>query len=204
MTTLFATGRHVVRPACAFDGPALEAFAAQNPGYDILLSGAAPEPHLWVEEFMESQPPREFGWSAVHKLVAIPQDGGPVAAVMDICEDMIAPGVGHVGLFQVAEALHGTGIAQELYEALEAWLAGRGSDAVRLGVLLANPRGRAFWVRNGYQVSRLREAPSDAPVAHTAEVMVKFLSTPASLEAWWTRVPRDRPDPSGEERHADG
>jgi GNAT superfamily N-acetyltransferase len=192
LAVLFHAAETVVRPATRDDAPALARFCRENPGYDLFLSGAAPVEAEWVEDFLTDLPPADFGWSATHKLIATPLDRpDTIHAVMDVSEDMLARGVGHIGLFQVAENLHGTGFADELYRALEAWMVARGMDAIRLGVFLGNDRGAAFWGRHGYRLSRLRAAPDGS--GHVSQVLMKAFS-PTSLEAWHARVPRDHPD----------
>lgn len=197
MSTLFVTERAIVRPAEAADASALARFCRENPDYDILLTGKVPEEAAWVEDFMTSQPSRAFGWTSAHKLVALaPEDPARIVAVLDVVEDMISPGVAHIGLFQVAQALHGSGLADALYRALEVWLVSRGMDAFRLGVLEANRRGQAFWARHGYIQSRTRPVPDlTAPDGgpHVTRVMFKP-TRPCSVAQWQARVPRDHPD----------
>jgi GNAT superfamily N-acetyltransferase len=192
MNAVFSTPRSITRPATQGDAPALAAFCRANPGYDFLLTGQLPNEAEWVEDFLTDLPPVAFGWTATHKLISFLFDDPDIlVAVMDVSENMIATGVGHIGLFQVAEAHYGTGLAHELYCGLEGWLASRGMDAFRLGVLQANPRGQAFWARHGYVLSRHRAAPDDS--GHVSRVMMKSL-LPTSLQAWHARVPRDHPD----------
>jgi GNAT superfamily N-acetyltransferase len=187
----FATPNLTIRHVTTADRVLLAAFCEANPGYDVLLTGQVPDTSEWVEDLLTDLPPVEFGWTATHKLIALlPHDPGTILAVMDISENMLAPGVGHIGLFQVAEARHGTGIAHELYAGLEAWLIERGMDAFRLGVLETNTRGRVFWDRCGFQVSRQREA--DDGSGQVWIVMMKSILG-GSLADWHRRVPRDRP-----------
>ena len=182
----------LIRTATEADRDSLAQFCRENPGYDVLVTGSPPVEGVWVEDFLTDLPPSDFGWTATHKLIAIRpvMAPGSVLAVMDVSVNMIASGVGHIGLFQVAEALHGTGIAHRLYQALEAWLVSEGMDGFRLGVLEANPRGHAFWSRHGYQFARHRRAPDNS--GHVSRVLYKTLS-PTSAEQWYKRVPRDDP-----------
>lgn len=189
--TAFTTASLSVRHATNADRPALAAFCVANPGYDILLTGHVPNTDEWVEDFLTDLPPEEFGWTATHKLIAFKaSESAEILAIMDVSENMLAPGVGHIGLFQVAEAHHGTGLADELYHGLECWLAGRGMDAFRLGVLQANPRGQRFWGRHGYVCSRTRMAPDGS--GHVSDVMMKSLRQ-ETMDSWHERVPRDCP-----------
>jgi ribosomal protein S18 acetylase RimI-like enzyme len=109
---------------------------------------------------------------------------------------MIAKGVGHIGLFQVAEAQHGTGLAHALYQELENWIGSRGSDVLRLGVLDGNARGMSFWKKHGYLQTRTREGTAPTGKQHLSHVMYKPLMR-MSLKAYRARVPRD--DPAGSE-----
>ncbi|GIU67284.1 hypothetical protein PsB1_1438 [Candidatus Phycosocius spiralis] len=175
------------------DGPALAMFCQLNPEYDLFLTGEMPKVALWVEEFLTSQPPALFHWTQTHKLIArTHQHPDTIAAVLDVTEDMIAPGVGHISLFQVATALQGSGFAHVLYQALEDWLASRGMDVLRLGVLEGNPRGMAFWTRQGYLKTRERVGTAPSGKTHQSYVMYKPLK-PLTLDAYRQRVPRDDP-----------
>lgn len=175
------------------DRPALAAFCRDNPEYDVFLTGEVPDEAEWVEDFMTDLPPASFNWTATHKLIARRhQEPDTIAAILDVTEDMIDKGVGHIGLFQVATALHGTGLAHELYQGLEDWLASRGTDVLRLGVLDGNARGMAFWTRHGFLETRRRQGMAPNGKTHLSHVMYKSLK-PLTLEAYRLRVPRDDP-----------
>jgi ribosomal protein S18 acetylase RimI-like enzyme len=180
--------------ATQIDRPALAAFCQRNPEYDLFLTGQMPEADAWAEDFLTDLPPASFNWTTTHKLIArTHQDPDTIAAVLDVTEDMIAPGVGHISLFQVATALHGTGVAHALYQGLEDWLACRGMDVLRLGVLEGNPRGMAFWTRHGYLETRQRHGTAPSGKTHQSRVMYKPLK-PLTLDAYRSRVPRDDPN----------
>jgi GNAT superfamily N-acetyltransferase len=180
------------RPATEVDADRLAAFFRANPGYDLMLFGTLPDAAEWVEDFLSDVPPEAFGATATHKLVVTDDNGeGPLLAIIDVSENLLSPGVAHLGLFQVAEAEHGSGLAHELYRALEAWMAGRGMDAFRLGVLEANGRGQRFWARHNYRLTRLREV-SVGP-GHVSQVMFKTLAA-CDVDEWRARVQRDHPD----------
>jgi GNAT superfamily N-acetyltransferase len=194
LASVFVTKNLTVKAATETDRPALAAFCRANPGYDILLTGQVSDETEWVDDFLNDLPPAEFGWTATHKLIAFEAGrSSEILAVMDVSENMIVAGVGHIGLFQVAEARFGTGLADGLYEGLENWLASRGMDAFRLGVLQANPRGQRFWNRHGYVLSRTRNAPDGS--GRVSNVMMKSLR-PTTLADWHARVQRDDPGQS--------
>ena len=167
-------------------------FCRANPDYDILLTGEIPEPMTWVEDFLTDRPPEAFQPGPTYKLVVRGPDDAGIAAILDVTLGLIDPRVGHIGLFQVAQALHGTGLAPALYGALERWMSERGMEALRLGVLTTNPRGAAFWARHGYKPIRQRPAQLSNGLTVTFDVLYKPLVA-LTLEAYLARVPRDDP-----------
>lgn len=180
--------------AAEADRPALAAFCRDNPEYDLFLTGEVPDEAEWVEDFMTDLPPTSFNWTHTHKLIARRhQDPDTISAILDVTEDMIDKGVGHIGLFQVATALHGAGLAHDLYQALEDWLASRGTDVLRLGVLNGNARGMAFWTRHGFLETRHRQGTAPTGKTHLSHVLYKPLKS-LTLEAYRLRVPRDDPN----------
>ena len=181
-----------ITQAEAADRADLARFCIANPDYDILLTGEVPEPGAWVEDFLTDLPPAQFNPGPTVKLVVRPEAGGDIVGIVDLTLGMIDPKVGHLGLFQVAGAVQGTGLAHRLYEALEAWIAGQGMEAIRLGVLTTNPRGAAFWTRHGYHTVRHRSAELDTGRTVVTEVRVKLFA-PLTLESYLARVPRDDP-----------
>ncbi|WP_251127862.1 MULTISPECIES: GNAT family N-acetyltransferase [unclassified Exiguobacterium] len=57
-------------------------------------------------------------------------------------------------MFVVDGSLHGTGLAQTLYEQLENQYMRPYQTEFRLGVLPHNERARRFWERNGYEYEK--------------------------------------------------
>ena len=167
-------------------------FCRTNPDYDILLTGEMPVPETWAEEFLTDCPPEAFDPGPSYKLlVRGPHEPG-IAAILDVTLGLIDPRVGHIGLFQIAQALQGSGLAPALHGALERWMAARGMEALRLGVLTTNARGAAFWARHGYKPIRQRSAQ----LSNGRTVMFDVLYKPLvalTLEAYLARVPRDHP-----------
>ena len=167
-------------------------FCRDNPGYDVLVNGEVSQPEIWAEEFLTELPPGAFHPGPTYKLVVRKPHDASIAAILDVTLGLIDPRVGHIGLFQVAQALHGTGLAPVLYGALERWMAGRGMEALRLGVLTTNPRGAAFWDRQGYKPTRQRATEMGAGRTVLIDVLYKPLVA-LTLEAYLARVPRDDP-----------
>lgn len=194
MLVVFTISGVDVRVAAKDDIEALARFCRDNPAYDIFLTGELPNEAEWVEDFLTDLPPPEFNARATYKLVAsAADDPSKIKAIIDVTLDMLAIGVGHISLFQVAERCHGTGLAHDLYRGLEDWLAREGSKVIRLGVLDGNSRGMAFWTRHGYQETRTRIGTAPTSKQRHSHVMFKPL-LPMSLDQYRTLVPRDHPD----------
>jgi ribosomal protein S18 acetylase RimI-like enzyme len=193
-TPIFETPSHIVRIATRDDAPALAQFCLENPDYDIFLTGQVPDTDAWIEDFLTDLPLASFGWTSTHKFIAcLAGQGDKIVAIMDVTLDMIAKGIGHIGLFQVAGASQGTGLAHDLYRALEDWFRDQGTIAIRLGVLDGNPRGMAFWVRHGYCKTRMRTGTAPTGKQHVSHVMYKPLQA-MTLDSYRGLVPRDHPD----------
>jgi ribosomal protein S18 acetylase RimI-like enzyme len=70
--------------------------------------------------------------------------------VLDLYLHQPEPGVAHVGLLLLREAVQGRGLGRELVEALERALASSGFSALRASVGDENPAAQAFWERLGF------------------------------------------------------
>ncbi len=120
---------------------------------------------------------------------------GQWLAFVSWVDDLIAPGVCHIGLFLTATHLHGSGLASELYAALEAWARRDGARWMRLGVVVGNTRAERFWARMGFEEIRQRHGlPYEGP-STSVRVMLKPLDgrpLAAQLEGYLKRVERDR------------
>jgi ribosomal protein S18 acetylase RimI-like enzyme len=194
MIPLFGIPTANIRIATSEDAVALANFCHENSAYDVFLTGEVPVEAEWVEDFLTDLPPQEFNWRATYKLVAVATDEvASIIAIIDVTLDMLAKGVGHIGMFQVAERCHGTGLAHDLYRGLEEWLVVEGTRVIRLGVLAGNPRGLAFWTRHGYRETRTRIGTAPTGKQHHSHVMYKPL-LPMSLDQYRQLVPRDHPD----------
>lgn len=75
---------------------------------------------------------------------------GQIGAIVDLLKRHPLDGSLWLGLFVVEETLHGTGLAQTLYEQVEEEYMRPYQTVFRLGVLPDNLRARRFWERNGY------------------------------------------------------
>ena len=173
------------------DAPALQAFLNDNPLYSEIVNGRPFGPNeAW--QVITDRPP--FPHRAAHACAVVDQTGQWLAFVSWV-DDLIAPGVCHIGLFLTATALHGSGLAHELYTALEARAQRDGARWMRLGVVVGNTRAERFWARMGFEEIRQRHGmPYEGP-STSVRVMLKALDgqpLAAQLESYLELVERDR------------
>ena len=173
------------------DAPRLQAFLDANPEYNLRVEGRPPLPDA-AETALAARPPD--GWPYSKRwLLALDDSEGRMIGIVDLTADLLAAHVWHVGLFVVATALHGTGAAQTLYDALEAWMRDTGAQWLRLGVVDGNVRAERFWRRAGYTEARMRTGVEMGERVNDVRVMVKPLDG-GTLSAYQALVPRDRAD----------
>jgi GNAT superfamily N-acetyltransferase len=171
--------------------PTLQAFFEATPEYFLAAHGEPAGPNEAHEELLSELP---FGWGFTKKwLVGYQTAEGNLAAFANLTSDLLAPGVWHIGLFIVATSRHGTGEAQALYGALEAWAASNGARWLRLGVVQGNVRAERFWQAMGFQQTRTRTHVEMGRLSNTLRVMVKPLAG-GSLEQYLSLIERDRPE----------
>lgn len=171
--------------------PLLQRFFEENPLYFVAVNGEPAAPNEAHEEIRGELP---AGWPYTKKwLVGYLDDKNALVAMAIVVSDLLAASVWHVGLFIVATSRHGTGLAQELYEGLEAWAAANGATWLRLGVVKGNARAERFWERQGFIQVRLWHDVKMGRLTNTLRTMVKPL-TSESIEIYLSRVERDRPE----------
>jgi GNAT superfamily N-acetyltransferase len=171
------------------DIPALQAFLEANSAYTRLAEGREVAPDDGTLQFHDAPPP-DIPF-ADRWFFLIRDDGtGDVAAVIEVVKDLLAPGVWHIGLFLVAEALHGHGLAHRLHTALEQWSASKGACWLRLGVIAHNTRAVRFWQRVGYGFVCARQAAATGGSVNETWCLVKPLGT-ATVTDYLTVQRRD-------------
>jgi GNAT superfamily N-acetyltransferase len=175
----------------ADDGDALQRLYEATPSYFEIALGAPPGPGA-ARRTLEALPGPEMSFTA-KRLIGFRERGTELVAVADVIEDLLAARVWHVGLFLVAERLHGTGLARRAYAALESWMAARGARWLRLGVVVGNDRAERFWRRQGYEQVRGRTGVAMGLKVNELLVMAKPLAG-GSLDEYFALVPRDRPE----------
>jgi GNAT superfamily N-acetyltransferase len=172
------------------DIPAVQIFWQDSPEYLLQVEGHAPRASEGADFVRDRDLPPGFSCTRQHNYTYADAHGA-VDGLGAMAIDLLAPGVWHLGLFVAATRLHGSDWAAQAYEATEAWAQAGGARWMRLGVVLANPRGHAFWRRQGYVEVKRRPEVSIGELSHTLVTMVKPLS--ASVADYLEVVERDRP-----------
>jgi GNAT superfamily N-acetyltransferase len=171
--------------------PLLQRFFDRNPAYFLATSGE-PASASEAEEEITDPLPAEMSYTKKW-VIGYVDESGELAAMANVIADLLAPSVQHVGTFIVATDRHGTGDAQRLYGALEAWARDAGGAWMRLGVVLGNTRAERFWISQGYRPVKQRHDIQMGTRTVTILVMYKPLRG-GTRDEYLALVPRDRED----------
>ena len=179
-----------LRKLGAGDLAEVQRFFEQNPDYFLAVNGKAPGPDEAKNEFADV-PPAGMSYEAMWLLGFVDRTGALIG-VATIVGDFIQPQVWHVGLFIVATALHGSGVAQALYRRLERWMVEQGARWLRLGVVQGSVKAERFWLRCGYVQVRERGPVAMGRKSNLLRVMAKPLAG-GTIAEYLALVERDRP-----------
>jgi len=172
------------------DWPLVQSFYEMNPSYFVLLTGLPAANNAALDDLV-ALPPDDCSYKRKYFVGAIGADG-QLLMVADVIEDLLAPGVWHIGLFIVATALHGSGFAQRWLASIEHWAQACGAHYLRLGVVQTNQRAYRFWEKTGFLQVKIRSDAELGGRLHHLHVMVKALGS-QGLAPYFRLVPRDRP-----------
>ena len=138
--------RALALPATRQGRAELQACLDGAPGYFEAIEGgpAAPDAAARLVEEAEADPERRV------LLLRARGDGEPLG-VLDLYLHHPEPGVAHVGLLLLREAVQGRGLGREVVEALAGALAGAGFAELRASVADETPGAQAFWERLGFE-----------------------------------------------------
>ncbi len=147
-----ATARIRALPAASEHAPLLQACLDAAPDYFTRTDGAPADADAARRLLGDAEADPE---RVVFLLLPSPgrrpaAGAGPALGVLDLYLHQPEPGVAHVGLLLLREAVQGRGLGRELVEALERALASSGFSALRASVGDENPAAQAFWERLGF------------------------------------------------------
>mgnify|MGYP003547309992 FL=1 len=162
----------VIRPLDpVHDRDAVDDLFRRSADYVRLERGQEPTPALAVEVFTDTVP----GGILSEALKLGLFTGTLLQGIADVGFGYPAPGDAYLGLMLFATGARGRGHGATFLHVIEDRARARGAPRLYVAVLHANPRGRAFWEREGFTL-----AVADRPVtlglrSHLADRMVKPL-----------------------------
>lgn len=139
--------------------------------YVALERGEDPSPVLSAEFFDETVPGGTLDEALKLGLFVGPE----IVAIADVGFGFPDPGDAYLGLMQFAQEARGRGLGAVFLRHVEAAARARGATRLYLAVLEENPRGRAFWDREGFSVVIERKPHRLGQKDHLVARMVKGL-----------------------------
>lgn len=201
-------GRWAAQLLSVDDAPRLQAFFDANPLYFKKVFDAPAGPDDARSDLQELPPaamPYSRQWTiGITAAADAATTSAPLIAYISVVADLLAPHVWHVGLFLVATAEHGTGLAQSLMRSLQAWALTHRGRYLRLGVVVGNRRGERFWLQQGFIETRQRHKLPYGALTQSVRTLVKPIAAPSLLQSPPLRPipePDDTPMPSLADDH---
>lgn len=151
------------------DLAAVTALQAEVADYWLLAEGRC-DPALKAAEFFTDGPPG-CDPAQSHRLGLFIDNR--LSGLAELSFGFPAPTDAYLGLMILAPRLRGKGAGQALLAEVEARARATGAPVLYLAVLEANPRGRAFWERMGFQPTGI--SGRDADTGHILHRLVKPL-----------------------------
>lgn len=128
------------------DLPAVAAFLDEAADYWLLAEGAAPGPTAAADFFTDAppgcDPARSQHLGLFHE--------SRLSGLAELSFGFPAAGDAYLGLLILTPRLRGQGLGRSLLTEVETRARNAGAGALYLAVLDANPRGAAFWAREGF------------------------------------------------------
>lgn len=116
--------------------------------YVLLETGLPPAPEAARDYFADAPPGIDPATSLKLGLC----EGGTILGLADLAFGWPDPQDAYIGLLLIDAASRGRGLGRRLLDQLAACARDRGATRLLLAVLDDNPRGRAFWEREGFRV----------------------------------------------------
>ncbi|MCY1127151.1 GNAT family N-acetyltransferase [Frigidibacter sp. RF13] len=131
------------------DRALVERFFHEAADYIWLERDAEPDAEV-TDEYFTAHPP---GIDPTTSYRAGLFDGDPLAGLADLAFGYPEPSDAFLGLMMFTPAARGRGLGRAFLHHLETEARRRGAKNIYIAVLEANPRGRAFWEREGFRLS---------------------------------------------------
>ncbi|MDX2014876.1 MAG: GNAT family N-acetyltransferase [Myxococcaceae bacterium] len=141
-----------VRALSSSEVPLVEAFWRAAPEYWLLAEGACDASRKAHEFFTDAPPGADVERS--HRLGLMLD--GQLSGLAELAFGFPSPPEAFLGLLVLGRWAQGRGHGRRLLAHVEALARAAGSTTLFLAVLDANPRGRAFWEREGFRTTGVR------------------------------------------------
>jgi len=151
------------------DLPLVEAFYTRAADYWLLADRRAPDRQKAQDFFTDCPPGCD---PAVSHRLGMFVDGG-LMGLAELSFGWPLAGDAYLGLQLLAPEARGRGLGRVLLAEVEARARTTGARQLYLAVLEANPKGRAFWEREGFQATGVSR--EDAETGHRIHRLAKTL-----------------------------
>lgn len=141
-----------IRPLDAAEVALVAAFYREAPDYWVLAEGAA-DPDRQAAEFFTDAPP-DCDPAQSDRLGLFLQ--GRLSGVLELSYGFPAAGDAYLGLMLLGPWAQGQGLGRGFLQHAETLARAKGAAMLFLAVLDVNPRGRAFWEREGFTATGRR------------------------------------------------
>lgn len=152
--TLFAILGCFMRMLTQENGEALQRLIVDCADYYELNTALPPGPAEAQSLFLALPPNGDYNDKF---LIGVFSDNtNELIALMDVIRHYPAKDVWTLGLLMITPRHRGTGLGSRLVDAFERWVAGKGGQAIRLGVMECNRKALSFWLRQGFEITERR------------------------------------------------
>lgn len=158
-----------IRELSAAEAPPVAAFYRDAPDYWLLAEGRV-EPDRQAAEFFTDAPPN-CDPAASHRLGLFLD--GRLSGVAEVSYGFPDAMDAYLGLMLLGPWAQGKGHGRDFLAHAESLARKRGAPRLYLAVLDANPRGRAFWLREGFRETG--HSGTNAAAGHVLHRLVKDL-----------------------------
>ena len=161
----------MIRPLTQADTATIWAFMQASADYIWMEREEEPRPYL-VEEYLTDAPPGIDPPSS-HRAGLF--DGETLVALAELAFGFPGPQDSFLGLMMVRSTARGNGAGARLLRHLEEVARARGAARMFLAVLDGNPRGRAFWTREGFTPTGVKRTVTLGQKTQASERLFKPL-----------------------------
>lgn len=160
--------RSLTRPA---DLVPIAALLTEAADYYLLAEGAVPGPKAAEAFFTDCPPGCDPALS--HRLGLFLNDR--LAGLAELSFGFPTAADAYLGLMILSPAARGQGLGRSFLAHIESLARAAGSPRLYLAVLQANPRGWAFWTREGFQPTGVSRVDNEHGLNHVIHRLVKPL-----------------------------